>query len=40
MGRSIHAIQTRDLPTLFAFFGLPMEHEAVEARPKEITSGR
>jgi len=36
MGRSIRAIRTRDLPTLFSFFGLPMQQEVLEGRRKEI----
>ncbi len=38
MGRASHAIRTRDLPTLFSFFGLPVEPEVVEARRTEITA--
>lgn len=38
MGRASHAIRTRDLPTLFSFFGLPMEPEVVESRRNEITA--
>ena len=38
MGRSSHAIQTRDLPTLFQFFGLPMEEQVLESRREEISA--
>jgi len=38
MGRASHAIRTRDLPTLFSFFGLPAEPEVVESRRREITA--
>jgi hypothetical protein len=38
MGRATHAIQTRDLPTLFQFFGLPMEEEVLASRREEISA--
>jgi hypothetical protein len=38
MGRAIHAIRTRDLPTLFSFFGLPMQEEVLESRGEEISA--
>jgi hypothetical protein len=38
MGRAIRAIQTRDLPTLFSFFGLQMEEEVLESSREEITA--
>ncbi len=37
MGRAIRAIQTRDLPTLFSFFGLQMQEDVVESRREEIS---
>lgn len=38
MGRASHVIRTRDLPTLFSFFGLPVEPEVVESRRNEIAT--
>ena len=38
MGRAIHAIRTRDLPTLFSFFGLPMQVEVLESSREEISA--
>ncbi len=38
MSRASHAIRTRDLPTLFSFFGIPMEPAVVESRRSEITA--
>ena len=39
MGRSIRAIRTRDLPSLFSFFGLQAQQELLDAAREEI-SGR
>lgn len=36
MGRSFKAIRTRDLPTLFSFFGLTAEREEVLAHRNAI----
>jgi hypothetical protein len=38
MGRAIRAIRTRDLPTLFSFFGLPMQEEVLASRREEISA--
>jgi Nitrogen fixation protein NifW len=38
MGRAIRAIQTRDLPTLFSFFGLEMQEQVLESSREEISS--
>lgn len=38
MGRASRAIQTRDLPTLFAFFGLPVEPEVLASSREEISA--
>jgi hypothetical protein len=38
MGRAIRAIQTRDLPTLFSFFGLQTKEEVLESRREEISA--
>jgi hypothetical protein len=38
MGRAIRAIQTRDLPTLFSFFGLQMQEEVLESRREQISA--
>ena len=38
MGRAIRAIRTRDLPTLFSFFGLQTKDEVLESRREEISA--
>jgi len=38
MGRSIRAIRTRDLPSLFSFFGLPAQQELLDAAREEISA--
>jgi len=38
MGRASRAIQTRDLPTLFSFFGIEMQQEVLESRREEISA--
>ena len=38
MSRASRAIQTRDLPTLFAFFGLEMEEDVLSACREEIAA--
>jgi hypothetical protein len=38
MGRAIRAIQTRDLPTLFSFFGLEMQPDVLESSREEIST--
>jgi hypothetical protein len=37
MGRAFHAIQTRELPALFTFFGLQMREEVVESHRDAIS---
>jgi hypothetical protein len=38
MGRSIRAIRTRDLPTLFSFFGIQVRPEVLESAREEIAA--
>jgi hypothetical protein len=38
MGRAIRAIQTRDLPALFSFFGLQTKEGVLESRREEISA--
>jgi hypothetical protein len=38
MGRANRAIQTRDLPTLFSFFGLQAQEEVLQSRREQISA--
>jgi hypothetical protein len=38
MGRAIHAIRTRDLPTLFSFFGIPAREDVLERAREQISA--
>ncbi|HQR30791.1 MAG TPA: hypothetical protein PLL32_10305 [Anaeromyxobacteraceae bacterium] len=38
MGRTAHAIRTMDLPTLFSFFGLPVEEGLLESAREQVAS--